>query len=191
MSKINLLSKLLTQYKLWNLTLQNATNAIENNILQNDVSDKVVEKIVSIGISTIFVYLLSGLIGLFGIATGGAGWLAFFVLGFVLSKLANKKIFGNPRTFESISEEEKILLNTLYNLNAIHKNIAHHINSNHIKCHFTNYAGLKRGFDDAVRKLDLYDTKPLALKYRAKYPFVLGKYKAEVSKFHSIYANKG
>lgn len=50
MSKIQLLDKLLMQYKKWTLRLKNSNTDIENNILQKDSADKLQEKLVSFGI---------------------------------------------------------------------------------------------------------------------------------------------
>jgi len=116
MSKISLLDKLLSQYKLWTIKLRNASQNIENNILQNDSSSKLEEKVISIGISSILVYIGTAVVGLFGVATGGAGVIILFVIGWLLSKLINKKVFGSERKIENIRDDEKSLLSKLNEL---------------------------------------------------------------------------
>ena len=108
MSKILILGKLLAQYKIWTLKLRNASQNIENNILQKDSSSKIEEKIISIGISSILVYIGTAIVGLFGVATGGVGIIVLFIIGWLLSNLINKKIFGSERKIENINDDEKL-----------------------------------------------------------------------------------
>lgn len=190
MSKIILLDSLLSKYKIWTLSLANASKGIENNILQKDSSSKIEEKVISIGISSILVYIGSAVVGLFGIATGGIGVIVLFVIGWLLSKLINKKIFGSERKVEDIRDDEKALLDKLYRLEEIHKNIRNEINKKSFLVHFTNYPNLKREFNELVNLLINYDASSLALKYKYKHSYVTNKYKVQISKFDEIYANK-
>jgi len=190
MSKINLLDKLLSQYKLWTIKLRNASQNIENNILQKDSSSKLEEKIISIGISSILVYIGTAVVGLFGIATGGVGIIILFAIGWLLSKLINKKVFGSERDIENIRDDEKSLLNRLKELEETHKKIRDNINDKSILVNFTNYPNLKREFNELLNLLVAYDASSLALKYRYKHSYVTNKYKTEVSKFNEIYAHR-
>jgi hypothetical protein len=190
MSKIVLLDSLLSQYKVWTLKLTNASKGIENNILQKDPSNKLEEKIVSIGLSSILVYIGSAVVALFGIATGGIGIVVLFIIGWLLSKLLNKKIFGSERKLENIRDDEQMLLDKLQVLEETHKTIRKKMNDKNGFVNFTNYAKLRREFNEAVNLLINYDTSSLALKYRYKHSYVTNKYKVEVSRFNEIYANK-
>lgn len=190
MSKITLLDKLLSQYKLWTIKLRNASQNIENNILQKDSSNKLEEKIISIGISSILVYMGTAVIGLFGVATGGVGVILLFIIGWLLSRYVNKKIFGSERNIESIRDDEKLVLSKLKELEETHKKIRDEINTKRVVVNFTNYPNLKREFNVLVNLLVTYDTSSLALKYRYKHSYVTNKYKIEVSKFDEIYAHK-
>jgi len=189
MSKINLLDKLLSQYKLWNIKLKNASQNIENNILQKDSSSKLEEKIISIGISSILVYIGTAVVGLFGIATGGPGIIILFIIGWLLSRLVNKKVFGSERKIENIRDDERLLLNKLAELETIHKKIRDDINNKSLVANFTNYPNLKKEFKELVNLLTIYDASSLALKYKYKHSYVTNKYKVEVSKFDEIYAH--
>ena len=190
MSKITLLDKLLSQYKLWTLKLANASNGIESNILQKDSSSKLEEKVISIGISSVLVYIGTAIVGLFGIATGGVGVVVLFAIGWLLSKFINKKIFGSERKLEDIRDDEKILLQKLHNIESTHKNIRDEMNSKSILVNFTNYPNLKREFNELVNLLLNYNATSLALKYRYKHSYVTNKYKTQIAKFDEIYANK-
>jgi len=190
MSKILLLDKLLSQYKLWTVKLKNASLNIENNILQKDSSSKLEEKIISLGISSILVYIGSSIVGLFGVATGGFGAIVLFIIGWLLSKFINKKIFGDERSIESIRDDEKLLLNTLVEIDNRHKGIRDTMNSANNSINFTNYPTLKRELNTLVNLLTTYDSSSLALKYKYKHLYVTNKYKAEVSRFDEIYAHK-
>ena len=190
MSKITILDKLLSQYKLWTIKLRNASQNIENNILQKDSSSKLEEKIISIGISSILVYIGSTVVGLFGIATGGIGIIILFIIGWLLSKLVNKKIFGSERNIEDVRDDEKLLLSKLKELEETHKNIRDEINSKSMIVNFTNYPNLKREFNELINLLITYDASHLALKYQHKHSYVTNKYKTEVAKFNGIYAHR-
>ena len=133
MYQISLINKLLSQYKLWTLKLHNVSVNIENNILQKDESDKIEEKIMSIGIASIFVWIATGVVGLFGVATGGfIIGVVLFGIGWFLSKLVNKVVFGTPRKIEDISDSEKILLSTIKKVESKHISIRDSINNNSI-----------------------------------------------------------
>jgi len=191
MYQISLINKLLSQYKLWTLKLHNASMAIENNILQKDTSDKLEEKILSIGIASLFVWIVMGIIGLFGVATGGfIIGVILFGIGWLLSKLVNKIVFGTPRKIENISDNEKLLLSTLKKVEQTHISIRDTINKGSIIINFTNYVALKKEFDSILNDLDNFKASHLALKYRYKHKIIASKYKIEVDKFHKIYAHK-
>lgn len=190
MSKITLLDQLLSQYKIWTLKLANASNDIEDNILQKDSSSKIEEKVISIGISSILVYVGGAIVGLFGITTGGVGVIVLFAIGWLLSRLINKKIFGSERKVEDIRDDEKVLLQKLHKIESIHKNIRNEMNNKSILVNFTNYPSLKREFNELVNLLINYNASSLALKYRYKHLYVTNKYKTQISKFNEIYAHK-
>ena len=190
MSKIHILDTLLSQYKLWTIKLKNASKNIENNILQRDSSNKIEEKIVSIGLSSLLVYLGSAVVGMFGIATGGIGIVVLFVIGWLLSRFINKKIFGTEREVASLRDDEKIIFTRLQEIQDRHKTIRDAINSKTCIVNFTNYVVLKKEFHNLVLQLRNYDTSNLALKYRYKHLYVTNKYKIEVSRFDEIYAHK-
>jgi hypothetical protein len=190
MSKIHLLDNLLKQYKQWTLNLKNASDDIENNLLQKDSSNKIEEKLASIGISMVFVYIVTAIIGLFGVAIGGVWSVVFFVIGWVLSKLINKKIFGSERKIEDLKDDERELLNKLEQVIQTHVDIRSKINDKSIIVNFTKYPKLKSEFEAVVNALSTLNTSSLALKYRYKYPLVVKKYQAQVRRFDEIYANK-
>lgn len=191
MYQIDLINKLLSQYKLWTIKLKSASKAIENNILQKDDSDPMEQKIMSIGISMLFVWIVTSIIGLFGGSTGGFFiGLVLFGIGWLLSKLINKTIFGTPRKIEDISDGEKQLLNNIKQIESKHISIRDRINKNSIVVNFTNYVELKNEFENMLATLENFNTIHLAVKYKLKYKYVVTKYKVEVDKFHKIYAHK-
>jgi len=87
MYQITLLNRLLTEYKIWTLKLKAASKAIEDNILQIDASNGLEEKITSIVLSSLVMYIGTGIIGLFGVSMHGIGIsIVLFVAGWLLSK---------------------------------------------------------------------------------------------------------
>jgi hypothetical protein len=190
MSKIKLLDQLLTKYKIWTLKLKGVVEDVENNILQKDSSNKLQEKLVSIATSSILVFLVTSVIGLFGVALGGAWMVVFFVIGWLLSRFINKIVFGSERKVEDLKDHEVQLLELLKSVQKSHESIRNNINNKTLVVNFTNYVELKKEFGKAVEALVDFDVSKLALKYRYKHPLIVKKYKVQVNRFEEIYANK-
>jgi len=191
MYKINLLNKLINQYKIWTINLKYVTNSIKNNILQNDTSDALEEKIISIALSSIIMYLGTGFISLFGVSSSGfVAGAVLFGIGWLLSKYINKKVFGTPRKMEDLKDDEKLLLSILKHIIFTHENIRNKINNKSILVNFTDYPKLKQEFDDIMFRLNYFNASHLALKYRFKHKILVNNYKKQINEFHKIYANK-
>ena len=191
MYQISLINKLLIKYKIWTIKLNTASKSIENNILQNDTNNALEEKLASIAISSIIMYLGTGFIGLFGISSSGFGAaIVLFGIGWLLSKAINKRVFGTPRKEEDLKDDELLLLSVMKQIILAHENIRDSINNNSIIVIFKDYSKLKQDFEDVVFKLNYFNTSHLALKYRYKHKILASKYKMQVSQFHSIYAHK-
>ncbi len=188
MSKITLLDRLLKEYRKWTLKLKTASQNIEDNILQKDSSAVLEEKVVSIVISSVLVYIVIGIVGLFGVSVGGVWGVVVFAIGWLLSKAINKKVFGSERAVESLKEDEKLLLEKLERLNERHEEIRNHLTE--MPVFFTGYASLKREFGDMINRLLTYNSSSLALKYRYKHAYLVKKYQNEIEIFHKIYTNK-
>lgn len=188
MSKIALLDSLLKEYRKWTLRLKTASQNIEENILQKDSSAVLEEKVASIVISSVLVYIVVGIVGLFGVSVGGVWGIVVFAIGWILSKVINKKVFGKERDADSLKEEEKLLLEKLKQLNHRHEEIRNYIAQ--MPVFFTNYPSLKREFAEMINRLLTYDASNLALKYRYRHAYLVKKYQNEVNTFHKIYANK-
>lgn len=191
MSQITLLDKLLTRYKVWTLKFDRANKNIKNTILQDDTSSIVEEKIISVVISSVLVYIGISILGLFGVYTGGfVAGVILFALGWGLSKLLNKKIFGTKREVENLNSQEQEIFNLLDSVASRHIQIRDKINNAHIIVNFTEYVSLKKESEYLIATLGAYDITNLAYKYRLKYPLLLLKQKKIVDDFHQIYANK-
>jgi hypothetical protein len=188
MSKITLLDSLLKEYRKWTLKLRSASQSIEENILQKDSSAMLEEKVVSIVISSVLVYIVVGIVGLFGISVGGVWGVVVFAIGWILSQAINRKVFGKERHVESLKEDEKLLLEKLEQLNQRHEEIRNYLAQ--MPVFFTDYPLLKREFGDMINRLLTYDALNLALKYRYRHAYLVKKYQNEVNTFHKIYANK-
>lgn len=189
MYRLDLINRLLSQYKIWTVKLKSARVNIENNILQKDSTHLLEQKIMSITISSLFMWIVTGIVGLFGVATGGLG-IVLFIVGWILSKFVNKVLFGNPRKFEDISESEKELLLALKRVEDRHRSIRDSINNGSIVVNFSDYASLKKEFENMLFDLNNFNTRYLAIKYKFKHKYVVSKYKVEVNNFHKIYAHK-
>jgi len=177
MSKIFLLDKILDSLIDWIASHHKITTKIEDNILQRDSTDAIEEKLISIGLSSLLVYIGLGIAGLFGIATGGIFIaIVLFPVGWLLSKLINKKIFGTQREIEDTTDEEQTLLKALKNIDEQYKTMGLQIRFKKIIVNFTEYKK--------------QNASPLALKYRLKHKLIAMQYKKQANKFDTIYAHK-
>lgn len=190
MAKIELLERLFKEYRIWTIKLGSATRSIEDNILQKQSGSKIEEKITSVAISWVLVFMVSSIFSLFGLTLGILGSLFFFALGLVLSRYINKKLFGEERNKEEIKDDEKELLAKMEALMQKHHEIRDALNNGSMKVFFTNYPTLKREFGEMKNRLLLYNASNLALKFRYKHTYLTKRYCQEVDTFHQIYANK-
>lgn len=191
MSQILLLDKLLGEYKLWTLKLISTSKDIEQNILQKGSGKVIEEKVASIIIASVLVYLVTGVLSLFGLYSGEfILGVVFFGIGLLLSKYLNKKIFGVERKIEDLKDDEKILLENLENINKTHKEIRAKVNDASIIVNFSGYSILYNQFKSMLNELQNYNTSHLAYKYRLSHKIVVGKYNAQIKKFDAIYAHK-
>ncbi len=191
MSKIVLLDKILNSLRDWIKEHHKVASQIENNILQRDCSSKYEEKILSIGLSSFLIYTGSGIIGIFGIHTGGfiPGVILFFV-GLGLSKIINRKIFGVERGIENIKESERNLLNFLKNVDEGYKTMGLQIRFKKMPVCFTAYPTHKKQLQILKEDLLSFDTSSLALKYRYQHKYIAKKYINLANRFDAIYTHK-
>lgn len=191
MSQILLLDKLLGQYKLWTVKLLSSTKDIENNILQKGSGNNIEEKITSIIIASVLVYIVTGVLSLLGLYSGEfILGVIFFGIGLLFSKFLNKKIFGKERKVEDLKDDEKTLLSQLEKINEVHKQIRLTINDSSMVVNFCDYPKLSNEFNSMVSLLTNYNTRHLAYKYQLSHKIVVSKYKNQVKKFDAIYAHK-
>jgi len=190
MYQIDLINRLLKSYKRWTLQLNVATINIKNNILQTDEGDKVQQKIVSIIISAVLIFIISSIFEAAGVVITTVLSIIFFAVGLFLSKYINNKIYGSRREYSDLNEEEKILINKLQKTYETHIKIRDNINNNKYPVNFVNYVALKNEFDAIYRVLELFDVTNLAYIYRARQHMSKRKYKILINKFDEIYAHK-
>ena len=190
MYQFNLINQLLKEYKLWTLKLNSSTKRIENTILQKDTTSAFEEKVMSIGISYIFMWIVSSIIGLL-VPSGFIISAILFIVGWLLSRIINKKVFGTPRKKEDLSQHELDLFSALEKVFNTHKSIRDDINKNKVLVQFKDYTKLNRQFRNITNSLNSFDTSKLAYKYRTKFIFVVSSYKKEIKKFDVLYAHKG
>jgi hypothetical protein len=197
MAKIELLNTLTTQLKDWADSMEYSSHRLEETLLQNDNADKVEEKLVSIGISAFLVCIASLVIGLFvSIAAGVVTGIISFVAGLVLSRIVNKKLFGNVRTVEQLTTEEVGLIEASKALNQsfskLHKQLkVMALGSVKIKSPilFTRYPVYR----DRILRVQLlisnHSAENLSFKYRKRYNSLAKKYASILREFDRIYAN--
>ena len=191
MYKINILNILIKEYKIWTIKLNSSTKKIENTILQTDMTNALEEKIISIGLSSILVYVGTSVLGFFSIVIGGFFSIIIFIIGWIISNQINKKIFGTVRKKEDLEPYELDLINNLNKVYKTHIRIRDNINQNKVLVNFKDYTILKIQFHNTIKNLNTFDTSKLAIKYKTKFFLIAKSYQNDISKFHEIYAHKG
>ena len=191
MSKILLLDKILASLVSWTKEHHKMTTQIEDNILQRDFSSKFEEKIISIGLSSLLVYIGMGILGALGVATGGfLVAIILFPIGWGISKLINKKVFGDERKIEDTNEDEQTLLTSLNKIDEDYKTMGLQTKFKKIPVHFTAYPTYKKQLQSLKRDLLAYDASSLALKYKYQHKYIVKKYIKLANQFDTIYAHK-
>jgi len=140
-------------------------NKVEGAILQNDRSSQIEEKVVSIGIATVFMWL----VGIFLTFTGAG--IILFLIGLVLSRVINLKIYGKPRNVEKLSCEEKKLLEMMHSNVSLLKGLKIKVGlaSKRNQFLFTDYPIRKAELTKLIKEVSNLDIRHLSLKYRTVY----------------------
>lgn len=193
MYQINKLNQLVEDYHIWLKKYNIQLDLIEETILQKDNSDKIEEKIVSIGISSIFVSIVVGFLSLIGVTVfvGFGGTVVLFIIGWFLSKGLNRKIFGTERKVESLNDEETQLIEIKNEVQKHIKPITLRARLKKEKVNFTKYPELKKIFTDLNTQMQSYNASKLALKYRNRHSNLIKKQILLIHDFEKIYTGKG
>jgi len=191
MYKIDLIDKLIEQYKLWTLDLQEVTTQLEYNILQKHSINIFQEKLINFSVAFFIVYIGLYIVSFIGVYEGNfiIGFF-LFISGFYLSTFVYEKLFNKKRDIINISDEEKSLILNLQKIQNKHFEIRDNLNQNNIIVNFSNYTELKKDFDLIYIELQNFNTNNLTLKNRTKHTLITQEYKKQIDIFHSIYANR-
>ena len=193
MSYINLYDEQLNEYKNWIKKFNLLLNQVEENILQKDNDAKIEEKLISIGISSVFVSLGTAIASLFGIvAVGLTGGLALFLIGWLFSKGVNKKVFGEERDISSINNQEKLILNEKDKNKNFFRPIEKKLKIRKLQKEvaFTYYIHIEKELSTFQQNLNSYDSSHLALKYRNRHSSLIQKHIILLKKFDLFYKHK-
>jgi hypothetical protein len=138
---------------------------VEDTILQNDKSAFIEEKIASIGMAAIFMWIVGFFITMTGIG------IILFIIGLLLSKLINNKVYGKERKIENISPEEKSLIDRLAKHSSELKGLKMKvgIKSQYKAVLLTDFGEKRKKMTTLFSHVNSLDTKHLTLKYRANY----------------------
>jgi hypothetical protein len=198
MARIEKLNALTKQLKEWFNSLEYSGHRLEETLLQNDNADKFEEKIVSIGISALIAFLVVSIFALFGvpIIAGLIGSAVSFVIGLMLSKSINHKLFGNVRNIDQLTSEELNLIkasNSLYlTFKKLHTQIKVMVmapskqNSTFL---FTSYPSDRARILRVQALIINHSPENLSFKYRKRYNSLTKKYALTLREFDRIYAN--
>lgn len=140
-------------------------NKVEDTILQNDVSTQVEEKLASIGIATVFMWLIG-----FFLTFTGAG-IILFITGLILSRVINSKIYGKPRNAERINDVEKDLLDLMHSYSKQLKRLKLKVSiaSKRKQSLFVDYPKRKTELTKLTQKVSGLNVQHLSIKYRTIY----------------------
>jgi len=193
MAYFTLYENKLTEYKSWLSKLDSHLELVEENILQKDSVDQVLEKVVSVAISSVFVTIGSSVVALFGIATAGiGGGVILFIIGWLFSGTVNKKVFGKEKEIEKINDEDSELLNekqkVLANFKPIRTKLS--IQKHRKEVAFTRYIELRGQLKNFCTLLQSYNTRNLAFKYRHRHSKAIQKNILIINQFELVYCHQ-
>ncbi len=193
MAYFTLYESKLAEYKVWLSTLDDHLELVEENILQKDNADQVLEKVVSVAVSSVFVTIGSGVVALFGVATAGiGGGVLLFIIGWLFSGKVNKEVFGKEKDIEKINNEDSELLNekqkVLANFKPIKTKLS--IQKHRKEVAFTRYAELRGQLKDFYSLLQRYNTRNLAYKYRNRHSKAIQKNIMLINQFERLYCQQ-
>lgn len=137
----------------------------ESTLLQNDKSTIVEEKIASIGIAFVFMWL-AGLLLTFT----GAG-IVLFLAGYVLSRIINAKIYGQERSLKMLNDEERNVLEQVdvYARRMRALKVIVSLTSQRNKVLFIDYPKHKSDLVIITDEIKQLDPQHLSIKYRSIY----------------------
>ena len=193
MAYFTLYENKLIEYKNLLSTLDHHLAMVEENILQKDKADVVLEKVISVAVSSAFVAIGSGFVALFGLATAGIGsGILLFVIGWLFSKKVNSEVFGTEKDIEKISDEDSLLLCEKENILAYFKPIKNKlvIKKYRKEVAFTNYLEIKEQLKGFCYSLQNYNIRNLAFKYRIRHSKAIQKNIMIISHFDSVYCHQ-
>jgi uncharacterized membrane protein YhiD involved in acid resistance len=183
--------KALSDYGQWLKDLTVFLDGVEKNIFQNDKSDFLAEKLVSVTIASVFVTIGTWLLAIVGFVSGGVvGAGMFFIIGWLLSKNVNSKVFGSERSREEISAGEDLLLSEKDRLIEFFRPITKklRIQSTRKDVAFTQYNLLHNMLMAFSTRLTANNSKNLAYKYRYRHKESIQQSIRLINNFNRIYA---
>ena len=138
---------------------------IEGAILQNDISTQIEEKLVSIGIASLFMWLVGLLLSLTGFG------IPLFLIGLVLSKAINSKVYGKARSEDSLKDEENKLIQLMHSYTKQLKGLKMKVGlaSKRNQVLFSEYPQRKVELENLTQEIKNLDIKHLSIKYRTVY----------------------
>ena len=182
----------LIEYKSWLSTLDHHLERVEENILQKDNADVILEKIVSMAVSSVFVATGNGVVALFGLVTAGiGGGVLLFVIGWLLSQKVNSEVFGTEKSIENINDEDSALLNEKGNVLGYFKPIKKKLMIQKLRKEvaFTHYSEIREQLKDFGCLLQNYNAPNLAYKYRLRHSKAIQKNILLMRHFDSVFCH--
>ena len=193
MAYFTLYENKLIEYKNLLSTLEHHLAVVEENILQKDNADVILEKVVSVAVSSVFVAIGSGVVALFGLVTAGiGGGILLFVVGWLFSKKVNSKVFGTEKDIENVSDEDRLLLHEKEKVLAFFKPIKKKlvIKKYRKEVAFTHYLEIIEQLKDFCYLLQNYNVCHLAFKYRIRHSKAIQKNIMLINHFDSVYCHQ-
>ena len=182
----------LTDLKSLLSTFDNHLALIEVNILQKDNADVILEKVVSVVVSSVFVTLGSGFAAFFGVVTAGfGGGILLFMIGWLFSQKVNRDVFGTEKDIEKINHEDRVLLCAKDKILAYFKPIKKKliIKKYRKEVAFTHYPEIKEQLKEFCFLLQNYNVRNLAFKYRVRHNKVIQKNILLMRRFDDVYCH--
>jgi hypothetical protein len=169
------------------MTIKNSFNEIEDILLQKGANIGVEEKVVSIGFALIVTLSISALLGVFGVE-GLIVSLVLFAVGFVISRIFAKKVYGKPRDEKHLNDLEKQLLHQVTQTMQQIKNLQEQIKNQSELIVFADYQQKIQPMMQLNGQLFSHDTGNLSWRYRKYFTSMREHYQQTLAQLINCYA---
>lgn len=187
MERIALFQKRKTELLKSLMLLKGSFSELEDILLQRGATIGVEEKVVSIFFALMITLSISALLGLLGIQGLVVG-LFLFAIGFVISRLFAKKVYGTTRKESQLNDLEKSLLNHVSQTTQQINHLQEQIKNQAEFIVFAHYQQKIEPMTQLNAQLASHEIGNLSWRYRKHYTSMQEHYQKQLTALINCYA---